>query len=1017
MTFCLTTLCVLLGTAQPLSGIVNSYTRVKSFDTCDMRLKVVDTTGFRVGMHVLLIQMNGAQTNGSNSSSFGAVEALRSTGKYEFNTIDSVEYGEIFLRTYFKNQYDDDAALQLVTFPTLANAIVTDTLRAKPWNGEIGGIIAFEATTLTLNAPINASAVGFRGGLVRAYNNCDALENYSSYFYALSSTGKTNGGVKGESIAAFVLGKECGRGAQANGGGGGNNHKAGGGGGGHVVNGGVGGEQKHVNDFRNCIGKYPGFDGKAIAGLSNDRLIFGGGGGSGHNKDGTNSRGGNGGGIVFIKTNTLLTNGKKIMANGEDGGSSDGDGGGGGGAAGTIVLLSNQNTDSIRLEIIGGNGGNTASVGDYDLGPGGGGAGGRIIIQTPTRVTSNALGGKFGKNAIQRSGLGALSGNNGAATTVANFNMPTSMDTVARVLSFIEHPKAQTICEFQTATLSVRVRGARLMYEWQVHRGDDKGFVPIVSDTTFIGVNTPTLILSRVRSSITPYLFRCVVKSECTTIGGVIKSDSIGFTVIPAPIATFTPTISYNTISFINGSSNGLRYLWDFGNGQTSILASPTYTYPVQGNYNVVLRAINNCDTGVYRYLLKVNALPKASFTATTNAYCAPAIVTFTNTSSNNSVNYQWSFVGGYPAVSTEPNPSVTYANSGIFDVILVVSNSNGSDTIRKTSFIRVIGAPNASFEILRAANSTTATFANRTTGANTFAWDFGDGTTSSEATPQHVYHSTGVFIVCMTATNSCGATSMCDTLVLLSLPSAHITTAQTSGCAPFVVQYAGTNPSNVTSWLWTFTGGSPATSADRNPRVVYNNPGVYNVSLRVANAAGINTTVLDSFIRVLPTPTAKFTVASIDSVVATFENQSTNATTYRWEFGDGTSSTNYNPPAHTYYRNGNYTVTLQALNSTCGAVTTRTVPIYVLGTENTEGGRLSIFPNPTSGQLTLDFKIPLEGNVKMAVSNARGQIIKTFGLSSERVQQFDFSDLLSGVYFLQFTSPNGNIVKKLIKI
>ena len=295
--------------AQPISGIVNQYARVMSFDSCDMSFTLTDATNFRVGTRILLIQMNGAKTQSGNNSAFGTVDALNNVGKYEINVVDSLSNQVIFLRFYLKNQYDAGAMLQMVTFPTYTDAIVTDTLRAKPWNGESGGIIAFEATTLTLNAPIDASAVGFRGGAIKAYANCDALQNYSDYFYALSSTDKSNGAPKGESIAEIIAGKECGRGAQANGGGGGNNHKAGGGGGGHVVAGGIGGEQKHVSDIRNCIGKYPGFDGKAIAGLSNDRFIFGGGGGAGHSKESLNTRGGNGGGIVFIKTNTLISNG------------------------------------------------------------------------------------------------------------------------------------------------------------------------------------------------------------------------------------------------------------------------------------------------------------------------------------------------------------------------------------------------------------------------------------------------------------------------------------------------------------------------------------------------------------------------------------------------------------------------------------------------------------------------------------------------------------------------------------
>jgi PKD repeat protein len=1004
--------------AQSISGIVNNYARVTSSDTCDMRLYLTDTTGFRAGTRVLLIQMNGATTNGNNSTSFGAVESLNSAGKYEFNVIDSVLGKSVFLRFYFKNRYDADAVLQMVTYPTYSNAIVADTLRAKPWDGECGGIIAFEATNLTLNAPINASSVGFRGGKVKPYSNCDALETYSSYFYALSSTDKSNGGVKGEGISAIVLGKECGRGAQANGGGGGNNHKAGGGGGGHLVAGGIGGEQRHVNDLRNCTGKYPGFDGKAIAGLGNDRLIFGGGGGSGHNKESSNGRGGNGGGIVFIKTNAVTTNGKKITANGEDGGTNDSDGAGGGGAAGTIVLLSGQNNGAVALEANGGNGGNSGSTGDYDFGTGGGGAGGRIILSTAASVTSSLLGGNFGKNSTQRSNMGAVKGNNGVApSTVAAFALPVSTDTISRTLVIVEQPKIIRVCEFQATVLTVRAVGAKIAYEWQINRGDDRGFVPIASDTTFIGVNTPTLILNRVRTNLNPCLFRCLLRSECSSIGGVTKSDSVGLTVIPSPIPTFTPNVAYNTVSFTNGTANATNYMWDFGNGQSSTSTSPTYTYPVQGNYQVTLRAINSCDSTTYKMQLNINALPKASFTASTNDYCTPANVQFTNTSSNNTVSYKWLFTSGSPAVSTEASPSVIYNTPGVYDVMLIVSNSNGNDTIRRTNYIHVNGAPTIRFDITRPANSTIVTFINRTLGASSYKWDFGDGTESEEATPQHVYRSTGVFVVCLTAFNACGITSFCDTLRLLSLPSAKISVSQTTGCSPLVAQYSGQNPSNVISWLWTFPGGTPSTSTERNPRVTYSTPGLYGVSLRISNAAGISTTALDSFIRVQPSPIAKFTVVSIDSVVATFENLSSSATLYRWDFGDGTGSEDFTPPPHTYYRNGNYTVTLQALNNTCGAVTTRAVPIFVVGTSDTEGGQLSLFPNPTNGKWTLDFKTLPTSSIKMVVSSASGQIVKTLNLSNMIIQEFDFSELNNGVYFLQFTSERGNYVKKLIKI
>ena len=409
-----------------IKGIINQYAQVTAFSTCDAQLTVSDTTGFRKGMRLILCQMNGAAIKSSNNSDFGTIDDIRSVGKYEVNVVDSVAANAIFLGLYPKNEYDLGSAIQVVTYPYYANAVVTDTLRAKAWDGRSGGFIAFEAGTLTLNAPIIATATGFRGGATKAYANCDALEFYNSYYYDINTTGKLNGAPKGEGIAAIITGKECGRGPQSNGGGGGNNHKAGGGGGGHLAEGGIGGKQNHVSLIRNCIGDYPGGGGNLISSTSTDKIFFGGGGGSGHNRENSDNHGGAGGGIVIIKANTLTSNGKTIAANGENAPDNTSDGGPGGGAGGTVMLLANQIIGVTNLEAKGGTGGKTISIQEYDFGPGGGGAGGRIMMSNATGTTTTLTGGAPGTNATTRQTQGAAKGNDGLVQNIANFILPTS---------------------------------------------------------------------------------------------------------------------------------------------------------------------------------------------------------------------------------------------------------------------------------------------------------------------------------------------------------------------------------------------------------------------------------------------------------------------------------------------------------------------------------------------------------------------------------------------------------------
>jgi PKD repeat protein len=998
-----------------LKGIINRYAQVTGFEICDAHITVSDTAGFPKGTRLILCQMNGADIKTTNNSDFGNITDLKNVGKYEVNIVDSVAANTLFLRLYIKNEYDVGAIIQVVTYPYFNNAVVKDTLRAKPWDGKSGGIIAFEAANLTLNAAIVATATGFRGGAKKAYTFCDALEFYTSYSYDINTTSKQNGAPKGEGIAAIVQGKECGRGPQANGGGGGNNHKAGGGGGGHITEGGIGGKQSHVSLIRNCIGDYPGGGGNLISSTTTDKIFFGGGGGAGHNRENSDNHGGNGGGIIIIKANNVTGNAKTIAANGEDAPNNTSDGGPGGGAGGTVLFLANQIIGTVNVEARGGAGGNTISIQEYDFGPGGGGAGGRIMLSPATGSMTAILGGISGKNAISRGAQGASKGGDGLIQNISNFKLPISVDTAFRKLEFVQQPVAILICEYQTTTFSVKANGTNLRYEWQINKGT--GFVPLAADTTFIGVGTPTLIVNRPRTTLNPFLFRCVVTSGCVQSGS-INSQSVGINILPAPISLFTPIITYNTVQFNNTSSNGASFIWTFGDGRTGRNRDTTITYPIQGEYDVTLRTINNCDTAIYTVRIKLNSIPKASFEASTTSYCTPANVQFTNTSSNNTLSYRWSFPGGSPATSTDINPSVLYTTAGAYDVMLIATNGNGRDTITKSNYIKANKAPVASFRKIQNGNNPIVNFENLTVGATSFLWNFGDLVTSTDASPQHTYAMGGTFMVSLTATNNCGTTTIKDTVILLSRPSATISGNQLQGCTPFVVQYTGQNATNVMNWAWSFPGGTPATSNSPNPRVTYNATGIYSVALKVSNAAGIYETMQPDYIKVQLSPVADFSFVVTDTKVV-FTNKSTNAANYQWDFGDGEKSTAITPPQKTYNSNNNYNVTLQALNPYCGAAITRQVTIFVVGTKDLgdKEGLVTAFPNPTDGKLFLSFKEELQTDYQLVISNPNGQVLKNIALTREAIQTLDLQNLASGVYFLQFSNDKQRFVKRVVKM
>ena len=161
-----------------------------------------------------------------------------------------------------------------------------------------------------------------------------------------------------------------------------------------------------------------------------------------------------------------------------------------------------------------------------------------------------------------------------------------------------------------------------------------------------------------------------------------------------------------------------------------------------------------------------------------------------------------------------------------------------------------------------------------------------------------------GNYIVTLEATNVCGTVTTQETITVLTPVVAGFTADVTSGCSGLEVQFTDASSNNVTGWNWTFAGGTPSTSTEQNPTVIYNTPGTYSVVLEVNNS-GFNATQTEmEFIVIAENPTASFTSMTTGGTVD-FTNTSTNATSYLWEFGDGETSTDENP-SYTYSSDGN---------------------------------------------------------------------------------------------------------------
>ncbi|MGA3121256.1 MAG: hypothetical protein ABSF69_10865 [Polyangiaceae bacterium] len=405
---------------------------------------------------LFVVQMQGAEVDGSNTSAFGTVTALNGAGLFELVTLANVNGNTLTLAAGcgLRNGYSASAHTQVIWVPQYQSLSVSasGSITAPPWDGTTGGVIVIEAGSVTLGGSIDASEKGFRGGALS-----DFAQNPPTTSFQYRSTHPLDGAEKGESIAGYeaeydapAIGGRYSLGAVANGGGGGAAHNGGGGGGAngndgngwsglgvmpatvtgasawsldtgaeteaglaHSSGGGRGGYSFSENaedptrvapgdvrwggDDRQYRG---GLGGRPLASDAMARLFLGGGGGAGSENNGSGGAGAPGGGIVYLIAGAVSGNGT-LHADGAPGASTPNGNGlgndapGGGGGGGSIVVAA-PSLGTVTVTANGGAGGDQfiEGFGNEAEGPGGGGGGG--FVSVPSGAATTSVGGVGG---------------------------------------------------------------------------------------------------------------------------------------------------------------------------------------------------------------------------------------------------------------------------------------------------------------------------------------------------------------------------------------------------------------------------------------------------------------------------------------------------------------------------------------------------------------------------------------------------------------------------------------------
>jgi PKD repeat protein len=361
---------------------------------------------------------------------------------------------------------------------------------------------------------------------------------------------------------------------------------------------------------------------------------------------------------------------------------------------------------------------------------------------------------------------------------------------------------------------------------------------------------------------------------------------------------TATPTSGYPPLAVqFADTSTGLpiSWSWTFGDGGTSTLRNPDHTFAAAGTYTVslVVRNATGASSGPVSRTVTVKSTASLG-----QAVDAPALAWTTNSVDGWDVDLAMTHDGEDAARSgaidhlTSTDLSTVVAGPAALSFWWKVSSEPGWDFL--SLFVDGVEVSRISGEVPWTRREFVLA-----AGSHTVAWRYGKDSAAS-------------------AGQDAGWVDKVSVVPLSTSSSVSFSAYPESGTAPLSVQFLDNTP-DAMAWRWVFGDGGAST--DQNPVHVFEQPGLYSVSLIVTDSSGRTATrTMHHLIRVAdsvtpaPTPVADFSANATSGaapMTVAFTDASSPEPSHRWwQFGDGESSTDADPE-HTYAKQGTYTVNL----------------------------------------------------------------------------------------------------------
>jgi gliding motility-associated-like protein len=360
-----------------------------------------------------------------------------------------------------------------------------------------------------------------------------------------------------------------------------------------------------------------------------------------------------------------------------------------------------------------------------------------------------------------------------------------------------------------------------------------------------------------------------------------------------------------------NGNGRPLvKWLWDFDDGSVSGIRNPAHLYISPGSFNVKYSIITDIgcisDTASNKVILSTPPVAKFGIDS---PYCIGQQVRFIDSSTTGSsgiVKWYWNFGDNSPEIVSSSNAVQmhSFTKEGSYSISLKVEMAGGCQSAVFTRSITVTPVPVAAFEFGNACLPAghmqfinNSTISNGSQSALSYAWNFGDGGSSTQPVPNHSYKTVGPFAVELKVNSNAGCMDSITRAVntIFAQPKANfsIPSEICLGVSADPKDASTATGSTVTSWKWNFGDGS--VSVDQKPLHMYTVAGKYKVTLVITSAFGCisDTAVKNIIVNLLPTAAYNITSPTCVGKDVSFTDASkANAgtiTAWSWDLGDGT--------------------------------------------------------------------------------------------------------------------------------